>query len=272
MGNGIALSVFMLTCTLMAVGLARANPKARLRSIPVKPLCLFLVVILVMCKSTGSIIYAMFLLPFLIFARPRRILALAGVIAALVLIYPSLRFGGLLPVEKLGSLFSSLSEDRASSLSYRFDMEQRMLDLTRTRPWFGMGEYGRNFLYDPATGKPDTVIDGQVIGVLSTHGLIGFLAFFGPYVFSVLRASRRAKGIRLESDRVLVTALTLACAVILFDLILNATFPAVFIMMMGALSGIVPGIIAEEAQEQQLPGAVFERFSNPRSRPRPSGR
>jgi hypothetical protein len=268
MSNGIALSMFILTCTLMAVGLARA--KARLRSIRVKPLCVFLIVILVLCKSTGSIVYAILLLPFLSFASPRRILTVAGLLAAVVLIYPLLRFGGVLPVEKVGSLFTSLSADRAGSLTYRFDMEQGMLDLTRTRPWFGMGEYGRNFLYDPITGKSVSVIDGLVIAVLSTRGLVGFLAFFGPYVFSVLQASRRAKRIQVESNRILVSALTLACAVILFDLILNATFPALFIMMMGALSGIVPGILAEEEQQQPSTDVAFDRLPNPRSRPRPS--
>jgi hypothetical protein len=262
MGNGIVLSMFMLTCTLMAVGSARA--KARLGAIPIRPLCAFLVVMLISCKSTGSVVYALIFLPLLIFASPRRSLTAAGVLAAVVLIYPSLRFGGLLPVDKVGSLFDGLSADRAQSVSYRFNMEQGMLDLMRNRPWFGMGGYGRNFLYNPVTGKPDSVIDGAVIADLSTRGLIGFLMFFGPFVFSVLQASRRARRIQLESDRVLITALTLACAIILFDLILNATLPGIFIMMLGALNGLVPGILAEEEQRQRLPNAASNPALDPR--------
>ena len=259
MGNGIALSMFMFVCTLMAGALARA--KVRLGRVPIKSLCAFLLIILVACKSTGSILYGVLFFPFVLVAKPKRILTVAGVLAAVVLIYPSLRFAGLLPVEKIGSLFSSLSADRADSLSYRFAMEQRMLDLARSRPWFGMGTYGRNFVYDPVSGRPDTVIDGEVIGTLSTRGGIGFVMFFGPYIFSVLRASRRARRIHLKADRVLVAALTLACALILFDLILNATFPAIFIMMLGALSGIVPGILAEEEEQERLESVAVDPYT-----------
>ena len=50
--------------------------------------------------------------------------------------------------------------------------------------------------------------------------------------------------------RHLISALALSCGVISFDLILNATLPSIFIMMFGALNGIVPGILAEEAQHE----------------------
>lgn len=245
-GHGLSLSLFMLVCTMMAVALARI--KRRLWSLSMKPLCIYLFVVLVLCKSTGSIVYAAALIPLLLFAAPPLFSKVATFVAAVVLLYPLLRFGDILPVEKVGELFSSISTDRAGSLSYRFQMEQQMLDITRARPWFGMGGYGRNFVYD-GRGNPTTVVDGFVIGLISTRGIVGFLTFLGPLLFSVLGASRVIRQIKTRSSRILLSALTLCCAVVLFDLIVNSTLPPLFIMTFGALRGLTPGLIAEEAQQ-----------------------
>jgi len=126
-----------------------------------------------------------------------------------------------------------------------------MLDLTRTRPWFGMGGYGRNFVYDRVTGQSLTVVDGAVIACLSSHGIVGFFGVFGPLLASVLRAARRTRRIRDRSSRILAGALSLAAAVILFDLVINSTLPPLFIMLVGAVAGVVPGIIAEERRARE---------------------
>jgi O-antigen ligase len=248
MGNGIVMSMFMLVCTLMTFALARA--KKSLWSIPPKALCAYLVVVLILCKSTGTIVYALLCLPLLMLASPRRALLVAKVLAIFVFAYPLLRMSGLLPVEDVGHVFGSFSAERRQSLEYRFEMEQKMLALTQTRPVFGMGGYGRNFVYDPITGKSQTVPDGAVIMALSNRGIAGCLAFFAPFLFAVVKATRQARRIRTRSMRHLISALALSCGVISFDLILNATLPSIFIMMFGALNGIVPGILAEEAQHE----------------------
>ena len=247
MGNGIVMSMFMLACTVMTIALARV--KKRVGRLPMVPLCIYLLVILVLCKSTGSIVYAFLLLPLLTLASPRRMLLFAAILCSFVLIYPLLRFGNVLPIEKVGSLFTSLSPDRAESLQYRFDMEQRFLDLTRTRPWFGMGGYGRNFVYDRQTGRADTVVDGAVIATLSSRGLVGFLTHFSPLVMTVILARRRGKKLRQRTNRLLLASLAVICAVILFDQIINAVQPPVFTLMLGALYGLAPGLLAEEKNE-----------------------
>lgn len=249
MGHGLTLSLFMLISTVMAAAMARA--RLTLANLPVRPLYWYLAIVLVLCKSTGSIVYALVLLPLVAFASPKRFLSLATLLALTVLLYPLLRFGDIIPTQRIAAFFTSLSPERGQSLAYRFDMEQSMMTLTQKRPWFGWGGYGRNFVYDPETGQRLTVVDGMVIAELSSRGLAGFLTGFGPYLLSILRASRRVRLIRNREVRILMAALTLCGGVIMFDLIVNATLPPMFIMMLGALNGLAPGILAEEREGER---------------------
>jgi hypothetical protein len=244
-GAGLTLTMFMLVCLILLVALARV--KKRVGFFPTKALSIYFFAVLILCKSTGAIIYAALFVPLLVFVSARNLLRISAVLAVFFVAYPLLRFADVIPTKQIGDSFVALSPDRAQSLSFRFEMEQGMLDLTRDRPWFGWGGYGRNFVYDQTTGERITVPDGMVILTLSTRGLIGFAAYFGPFVVSVLSASRLVRKVRDRSNRILLTALTLACALMLFDLIINATLPPVFMLFLGALCGLPQGIIDEEA-------------------------
>jgi hypothetical protein len=242
--NGLQLTMFMLVCLVAALGLTRA--RKRLGVLPMTGVCLYLLAVLVLCKSTGAIIYAIIIVPLLTMASPRTVLKVCVVVTSFFVLYPLLRFADVIPTKAIGDYFTSMSADRAQSLSYRFDMEQGMLDLTRLRPLFGWGGYGRNMVWDPRSGHTITVVDGMVIATLSVRGLVGFFAYFGPFIVSVIRACRLNKRIKDRSSRVMLTALTLAGSVILFDLIINATTPPIFILLFGALYGLPSGIIAEQ--------------------------
>jgi hypothetical protein len=263
-GHGIALTAYFGLSLIMLIAMTRA--RRRIGPIPMTLLCLYLTVVIVLCKSTGAIFYAAVSIMLLTFVSPRRILAISTGIIIFFLAYPLLRFSDFIPTQAIGNYFTSLSADRAQSLSYRFDMEQGMLDLTRMRPWFGWGGYGRNFVYDPVSGHSLTVVDGMVIEMLSAEGLVGYFAFFGPLAVTVLRAARLVKKVKNRANRYMLTGLTLACSLILFDLIINAVLPPVFILVFGALYGLPTGILAEEqaaeaAAEAELvaqdPGALY---------------
>jgi hypothetical protein len=242
--NGLQLTMFMLVCLIAALGLTRA--RKRLGVLPKTGLCVYLFVVLVLCKSTGAIVYAIIIVPLMTMASPRAALKVCVVVTSFFVLYPLLRFANVIPTKEIGDYITSLSAERGQSLSFRFDMEQGMLDLTRLRPLFGWGGYGRNMVWDLRSGRATTIVDGMVIATLSSRGLVGFFAYFGPFVISVLRACRLNKRIKDRSSRMMLTALTLACSVILFDLIINATTPPIFILLFGALYGLPSGIIAEQ--------------------------
>jgi hypothetical protein len=241
--NGLFLSVFMLFCTMMAVALTRA--RKGVFGLPMVPLCLFLCFIVLICKSSGTIVYALLFLPLLAFASPVTIMNVAVVLSVFVLAYPLLRIWDVIPTAKIGDLVRSISGDRAESLMYRFNMEQGLLDRLRERFAFGWGGYGRNFVYTP-WGQELTVVDGLSIIQLSTRGLIGYAALFGLYLTPVIQARRFIKKIQQRDSRYLICGLTLVIAVLMLDMTMNAPNNPFLTMLVGALSGSVPGILAEE--------------------------
>jgi hypothetical protein len=243
--TGIHLASFMLVLTVMAVAMARA--KGRIAWVPMRALCVYLVIVLILCKSTGAIVYAAVLVPVVVFASPRRMLQLATALTAVFLLYPALRSLDLIPTTSIAKLFANISADRADSLQYRFDMEQGMLDLASKRPWWGWGGYSRGFVHDPRTGATLSIPDGAVVINLSLHGWAGFLGYFFPYAYTILRAPKLIRRIRSRSDRILLSALCLNSAVVLLDLIFNTSFFPIYMLFIGAIYGLCTGIPEEEA-------------------------
>jgi hypothetical protein len=256
-GHGLALAMFFFVSLVLLVAMMRA--KKRVGPIPTKALILYLAGVLVLCKSTGAIIYGALALPLILLAPPRAWLRASWIVVAIFATYPLLRFADVIPMKKIGDSFAALSSQRAQSLTYRFDMEQGMLDLTRQRPWFGWGGYDRPFVFDLVSGRKLTVPDGWVILELSGRGLVGFFAYFGPFVVAVVRACRMVKKIGDRSDRTLLAGLVLACTFILFDLIINSTFPPIFVMLFGALYALPPALIAQEREAAEA-GAPLDLY------------
>ena len=259
--NGLPLAAFTLACTVMALALARA--RIRIAQLPTKALCVYLAAILVICKSTGAIVYAVFLFPLVLLASARRTLMLSTILVTIFVVYPFLRFNDVVPTKSIVDLFTGLSPERAGSLRYRFDMEQGMADLTVKRPWFGWGAWDRNFAHDSVTGERLSVPDGSVIIAVSSHGLVGFFTTYFPFAFAVLRAPRYINRIRSRRDRLLMSALAVNCAVILFDLILNSAFPPAFMLLFGALFGLSSGLLREEAAQAHAQQYQYEEGLEP---------
>jgi hypothetical protein len=254
--DGLPLASFVLTGTVMALSMARN--RMRLAQLSMKTWCIYMLFILVICKSTGMIVYALLVAPIVYFSPPKRSTMVASALVLCFLIYPFLRFTDAIPVKPIVNLFTGVSAERAGSLLFRFDMEQRIMDLTMQRPWWGWGAWGRNLVFDPWSGRQLSIPDGAVIITLSTHGVVGFLSYFFPFAYTVLRARKLIKTVRSRSDRLLLGALAINCAVILFDLIVNSAFFPVYMLLFGALYSLPTGIIAEEAAKSSIVGGSME--------------
>ncbi|HEX3698260.1 MAG TPA: hypothetical protein VH374_23010 [Polyangia bacterium] len=245
--DGLPLASFVLTCTLMILAMARVH--MRLAHVSIKAASFYVLVVLVICKSTGVVLYALLIVPLICLAAPRRILMVASSFVLCFLIYPVLRFSDVIPVKSIADLFAGLSRARADSLLYRFNMEQLMMDLTKHRLWWGWGGWGRNLVYDSYSGRQISIPDGAVIITLSAHGMVGLFSYYFPFAYTVLRAPKFIRRIKSRSDRLLLSALTVNCAVILFDLIVNSAFPPIYMLIFGALCGLPAGILKEEATQ-----------------------
>lgn len=250
MAHGLAVGLFVCAAAFAAVILARLDEK--IGRFDAKRVAWFLAVLLVLCKSTGAIAYFIVIAPMLAKLSPRALTRTAQVLVFIVVTYPALRAYDLFPVDDLLATFGSVSEDRADSLAFRFDNENKLLARAQERLTFGWGSYGRNAVYDAEMGKESTVADGQWIIWLGSRGLVGLLCFFGLVVTPILRTHRMIGRVKDPRLALMLAGVALVVAILVTDLIPNGMFSAYPLFLAGALSGLTRRGIATWPKSQHV--------------------
>lgn len=199
-------------------------------------LLVFLLVVLVLCKSMAALIYALLLVPLVLLAPVRLQFAVAALLAVVVLSYPLLRWVEVLPVRAITDLAYDISPERGQSFGFRMTNEDMLLARAAEKPWTGWGGWNRNHVVDPFTGRVATVTDGKWIVQMSSAGLLGFAWMFGLLSGSVLRAARAAWRRPSASD-LPAAGLALILAANLVDLLPNATLTSLSWVCAGSLAG-----------------------------------
>lgn len=246
MRHGLNVALFMTITVLAAATLYRTEGRLHRRFTPGRA-TVFLVLMLIACKSTGAVFYLLALLPLVLWGSVRAQLRAAMAGTTLILSYPLLRSAGMVPVDGIIEFMEqNINEERARSLWFRLFTEEQILENTRDRFMFGWGGYGRPFEFDPETGEMLTVVDGYWAIEIGNHGLIGFLCVFGLMLVPVVLAWRRIERIRSEQDQLLLCVLALSTTIYVFDWVPNSSISADLTFLTGALAGLVPGIIKEE--------------------------
>lgn len=243
MSHGLALARFFLAATFAFVVLGKM--RRRLISMSVRLLAWIQFLILVACKSTGAVVFAVGGLPILIFGKPKRQVQVAAILAWIAVLYPVLRLSGIFPVTSMLDAAGALQAERAGSLAFRFFNEDALLQRARERIVFGWGEYGRNVLYDE-DGKPLSVLDGHWIIRLGCNGVVGFLATFGPLVIPVLWARRRLSDMSDARDRTAIAGIAFTLTILTLDLIPNGLWASYPFFIAGVLTRRIREIAVEE--------------------------
>jgi hypothetical protein len=154
--HGLWVAFFALMCVLAAAVAFRVGPaQARPRQLVV---VLYLLAMLVICKSAGVLIYALGLIPVILLLGRRGQLVLAAALAMLVVVYPLLRGMHVVPLDSIVNLATGFDVDRGYSLQFRINNEEQLLARAQERPWFGWGGYGRNLILDPVSGQIRTIV------------------------------------------------------------------------------------------------------------------
>ncbi|WP_412508249.1 hypothetical protein [Roseovarius sp. SYSU LYC5161] len=233
--HALWLALFMLCSLLAAAGLARhAPPETRGRFIIAT---VYLGVVLYLCKSLASQLYAVALLPIILLGGLRLQVLVALGFAALAVTYPVLRNLGLVPLDLILAQAEAISPDRAQSLGFRFQNEEMLLERAREKWLFGWGGWGRNLVRDDVTGDLITVPDGRWIITFGTYGWVGYLSEMGLLAMPVVlmwRASRAAADVALSP---LAVTLVLILAITMVDMLLNDTLVPFTWMIAGAVLG-----------------------------------
>ncbi|MFN3824349.1 MAG: hypothetical protein ACK4GW_07370 [Pseudorhodobacter sp.] len=249
MPHGLWVAFFALMAAMSALLLFRLSPAAeRPRTLVI---WLYLMVILVLCRSTGPMVYALGLIPVILFAGRRVQVILAGLMAVVVMTYPLLRGAQLIPLDAILDMALSYSVDRHQSLEFRIINEELLLARAMEKPWFGWGGYGRALILDPITGAIRSIPDGQWIIVLGTYGWAGYIAEFGLLTLPLFLLMREAVLGRPADLSPYAALIALIYAANLADLLPNATLIPFSWLMAGAILGHAEMLARARRQRQQ---------------------
>ncbi|NPD13868.1 hypothetical protein HOY34_01475 [Xinfangfangia sp. D13-10-4-6] len=256
MPHGLWVAFFVLSCLIAAAITLRVGPAER--RVWQLPVFLLVCALLILCKSFGPIAYALAALPLAFLANPRQILAVTGLLAAIVILYPLLRGAHLVPVDAISDIADGLSEDRAQSFGYRLMNEDKLLARAAERPLFGWGGYGRGFVYDAQTGEVETVADGAWIIRIGAFGWVGYIIQFGLLCLPLWLLGREAAA-KPGAVGLHAAGVALILALNLVDLLPNGTLTPLTWLMAGALLGHAEALLAARQAKHQAELAAAPR-------------
>ncbi|MEM6992301.1 MAG: hypothetical protein AAF721_17450, partial [Myxococcota bacterium] len=122
---------------------------------------------------------------------------------------------------------------------FRFDNEDVLLERAMERPTWGWGSFGRNRIYDPWTGRDESVTDGEWVTHLGSRGTVMAIGWFGILVWPVLMAWRTAKKVMAPHDKLALGILGLALAIHALDMLPNSSFNSMLYFFAGVVVGAV---------------------------------
>jgi hypothetical protein len=243
LNNGLTAAFFMSTSFLAAVVLWRVN--SRFIKLPAGGLPAYLGAVLVLCKSSGSLVYAI-VFGFLIrWTKPTTQVRIAVLLAGIAILYPVLRMADYFPTDELVSVSTTFNQERANSLKFRFEQEQQLLARASERFFFGWGRYGRNRVYEEESGRDTSITDGLWILTLGQFGFVGFLAQFGLLTLPVFRVGAAIKRVPSAHEKILLAALTGIVALTVIEQLPNASVTPWSWLLAGALLGRTETIMSK---------------------------
>jgi hypothetical protein len=238
MGHGLIASFFAMTTVVAAAALWRMRIRVfQLSAGIVTP---YLGMVLILCKSGAALVYGVFLVPIVRWARPSFQTRVALLLSTLALLYPTLRMAEIFPTRTAVELASNFSEERAGSLKFRFDQEEELLKRAAERPFFGWGRFGRNRVFREdwqGVGVDTSVTDGRWVITFGQFGLFGFLGEFVLLALPVFRAAKAMKVVTASKESISLGAVALVIAINIIELLPNSTLDPWTWLIAGSLLG-----------------------------------
>jgi hypothetical protein len=147
-----------------------------------------------------------------------------------------LRTYDIIPVRRVVAAASTVSADRAGSLQFRIENEDKLLAKANQKPYLGWGTWGRNRVFDQETGTDMSITDGEWILRFGMFGWLGYLSLFGLFAAAAFSALSSVKG-PVTLSAIHLGALTLLLAINLTDLIPNANLLPLTYLIAGSIAG-----------------------------------
>ena len=234
-GHGLGLAFWLSICIMAAVALLKNKLRFTIASPNV--IVSYLFIVLIFCKTLSALAYAIVGFIAIYKLSPSKQVKWSFLIASLIFVYPMLKTTQLFPEKAIISAISAYSPERAESLDFRLQNENKLLARALEKPFFGWGGWGRSAIYSDYDGKGVSVTDGAWIIQIGLYGWIGFLLYYSLLILPLYYATKTFKYIEKRSDQVYFASLSVILAVCLIDSIPNTGMGPIHLFLAGALLG-----------------------------------
>jgi hypothetical protein len=194
-GHGLAVSMFMLMCTLSAFWLWKTKAVNVIWGFPIGMIALGLYGTTILCKVLGTLLVLHIAIVALCATKWLRTSMLIGLLTIVPFVYRFARVTGMFTGVTLLNLAAAIEPTRAESLQFRLDAEYGIIRNAMERPWFGYGSdplWRARLVDDPrAASKPNVVTDGMWIIALGQAGVVGLAALGGCLLLPAFLVWRR---------------------------------------------------------------------------------
>ena len=186
--NGNQLGIWMATASLIAIWLWARKTARSVLGIPILIVALSLVIVTILCQSTGAVILLLCLAPF-VFIDPRYLSRTVSILLVLgILSFAALRIAN---IESLQDLVNSNSSAHAvagylkhigkGSLEWRLSQDDHTIDTALSLPILGSGQWD---WWNQGLGRPW----GLWLLVFGMYGSVGLLSLEALLLLPALRA------------------------------------------------------------------------------------
>lgn len=244
--HGLWVAFFGFMAIVAALTLFKSEKEKRSPSLKFLFAGLYLFGVLIMCKSLGSLLYAIGLIPLLLFFSSRLQLRIAMILTVIALLYPVLKSSQLVPERDLLVQAYQLSPERAQSLHFRLINEALILERAAQKQVLGWGSHGRPLIHN-SEGYILTIPDGRWVITIGAFGWVGYIAEFGLLALPVFLLLLNLRNLPRQ-HHILLGGVSLILAANMFDLLPNATLTPLTWLLAGGLLGYAQSIKSAQRQ------------------------
>lgn len=233
-GHGLLVAIFV-AISLGAATIIWKN-KIRIFNIPPLLIILYLLFVLLLCKSVGAFILGALLMLSIIWIPITVLKRMSIIVISFVILYPVISILEIFPHQEILDFVAGFDTDRAQSLGFRFYHENKILQHSQEKFLFGWGGWGRNLFFD-------SIPDGYWIIQYSLSGIIGFSAIFGLSLKAVLNAIKASTIATQPLEKSLLAFSSFMICIIMLDQLPNSSLYSWLWFIIGAISGSAKSII-----------------------------
>jgi len=235
LGHGLWVAHFVMV-TAVAAAVSWKLKHRVINSISNIKITVYLLFVLLVSKSLGSLIYAIVFIPLILWGSTAMNIRIVKILVVVCILYPLLRLYDYFPLTTVLDWAYAYDVDRGQSLMYRFDQEKALLAHANQHLLFGWGGWGRNRVYD-TLGNDISITDGHWIITLGVYGLVGFVAEFSLLLLPVYKAVTFIKNINNPKDKLILLYFSIILMIYVVDLLPNDPMSPLTWLIAGALYG-----------------------------------